>query len=75
MLNNTYSEEIKLVAKPGEIPFAKGLEGIPVGESTKSFVDGLGGKLVYHGHPIEELCEKSTYEEVFYLLLDDRLPN
>jgi citrate synthase len=71
---NTYSEEIKLVAQPGEIPFSKGLEGVPVGESTKSYVDGLGGKLVYHGHPIQELCEKSNYEEVFYLLLHDRLP-
>jgi citrate synthase len=71
---DTYSEEIKLVAKPGEIPFAKGLEGVPVGESTKSFADGLGGKLVYHGHSIEELCDQSTYEEVFYLLLYDRLP-
>ena len=74
MSENIYSEEIKLVAKPGEIPFAKGLEGVPVGESTKSYVDGLGGKLVYHGHSIEELCEKSTYEEVFYLLLNDKLP-
>jgi citrate synthase len=73
-MTNTYSEEVKLVAKPGEIPFAKGLEGIPVGESTKSFVDGLGGKLVYHGHPIQQLCEKSSFEEVFYLLLHDRLP-
>jgi citrate synthase len=73
-MTNTYSEEVKLVAGPGEIPYAKGLEGVPVGESTKSFVDGMGGKLVYHGHPIEELCEKSTYEEVFYLLLHDRLP-
>jgi citrate synthase len=73
-MTNTYSEEVKLIAKPGEIPFSKGLEGIPVGESTKSFVDGLGGRLVYHGHSIEELCEKSNYEEVFYLLLHDRLP-
>ncbi|MBN2085591.1 MAG: citrate synthase/methylcitrate synthase [Anaerolineales bacterium] len=73
-MTNTYSEEIKLIAKPGEIPYAKGLEGIPIGESTKSFVDGLGGRLVYHGHSIEELCEKSSYEEVFYLLLYDRLP-
>jgi citrate synthase len=73
-MSNTYSEEVKLVARPGEIPFAKGLEGIPVGESTKSYADGMAGKLVYHGHPIEELCEKSTYEEVFFLLLYDRLP-
>jgi citrate synthase len=73
-MTNTYSEEVKLIAKPGEIPFSKGLEGIPVGESSKSFVDGLGGRLVYHGHSIQELCEKSNYEEVFYLLLHDRLP-
>lgn len=73
-MTNTYSEEVKLIARPGEIPFAKGLEGIPVGESTKSYADGLAGKLIYHGHPIEELCDKSTYEEVFFLLLYDRLP-
>ncbi len=70
----TYSEEMKLVARPGEISFAKGLDGVIAAESTKSYVDGLGGRLVYHGHPIEELAEKSTYEEVFFLLLYDHLP-
>jgi citrate synthase len=70
----TYSEEIKLVAKSGEIQFSKGLEGVPIGESTKSYVDGLNGRLVYHGHTIEELCERSNFEEVFYLLMHDRLP-
>jgi citrate synthase len=73
-MTNTFSEEVKLVAQSGEIPFVKGLEGIPVGESMKSYVDGREGKLVYHGIPIEVLCEKSTFEEVFYLLLHDRLP-
>jgi citrate synthase len=70
----TYSEEIKLVAKPGEIQFPRGLEGVPIAESTKSFVDGINGKLVYHGHTIEELSELSNFEEVFYLLMHDRLP-
>jgi citrate synthase len=70
----TYSEEIKLVARPGEIAFSKGLDGVIAAESTKSYVDGLGGRLVYHGHPIEELAEKSTFEEVFFMLLYDRLP-
>ena len=73
-MSTTYSEETKLIAQPGEIKFAKGLEGVPVSESTKSYVDGIGGKLVYHGHPIEELCELSTFEEVFFLLVNDRLP-
>ena len=44
----TYSEEFKLVARPGEISFSKGLDGVIVAESTKSYVDGLGGRLVYH---------------------------
>jgi 2-methylcitrate synthase len=70
----TYSEELKLVAKKGEIPFSKGLEGVPIGESTKSYVDGLGGKLVYQGYSIEELCKESSFEEVTFLLLNDRLP-
>ncbi|OGO49771.1 MAG: hypothetical protein A2Z30_05750 [Chloroflexi bacterium RBG_16_64_43] len=70
----TYSEEFKLVARPGEISFSKGLDGVVAAESTKSYVDGLGGRLVYHGHPIEELAEESTFEEVFFLLLYDRLP-
>jgi citrate synthase len=73
-MSKTYSEEIKLVAKKGEIPFSKGLEGVPIGESTKSYVDGLGGKLVYQGYSIEELCKESSFEEVAFLLLNDRLP-
>jgi citrate synthase len=73
-MSTTYSEEIKLVAQPGEVKFPKGLEGVPIAESSKSYVDGIGGRLVYHGHSIEELCELSTFEEVFFLLLHDRLP-
>ncbi len=67
-------QEVKLVAKPGEVQFPKGLEGIIARESTKSFVDGQKGYLVYHGIPIEELAEHSTFEEVSYLLIYDKLP-
>jgi citrate synthase len=74
MPTSTASEEIKLVAKRGEVEFPRGLEGVIVAESTKSYVDGLGGKLYYHGIPIEQLAENSTFEEVFYLLMYDRLP-
>ncbi len=65
---------VKLVAKPGEVEFAKGLEGVIARETTKSYVDGQNGRLYYHGIPIEELAENSTYEETFFLLLYDRLP-
>ncbi len=64
----------KLVAKPGEVSFPKGMEGVIARETTKSYVDGQNGRLYYHGIPIEELAENSTYEETFFLLLYDRLP-
>ncbi len=64
-----------IVAKPGEVQFPKGLEGAIARETTKGYVDGKQGKLYYHGISIEELAEHSTYEEVFYLLMYDKLPS
>ena len=54
--------------------YSKGLEGVIIGESKKSFIDGERGYLSYVGIPIEELARNSTYEEVCFLLLHDRLP-
>jgi citrate synthase len=51
-----------------------GLEGVPIMESEIGFIDGLEGVLEYRGISIEELAEKSTYEEVAYLLLFGKLP-
>src|ERR1043166_701797 len=54
--------------------FVPGLEGVPIMESNVGFIDGQKGILEYRGIPIEELAEKSTYEEVAYLLLWGKLP-
>jgi len=51
-----------------------GLEGVPIMESEVGFIDGQKGILEYRGIPIETLAEKSTYEEVAYLLLWGKLP-
>ncbi|MCL5789270.1 MAG: citrate/2-methylcitrate synthase [Candidatus Thermoplasmatota archaeon] len=51
-----------------------GLEGIYVDESGISKVDGQNGKLWYRGYSIEDLAEKSNFEEVSYLLLYGKLP-
>ena len=55
--------------------FSPGLEGIPVCKSGVGFVDGKNGILEYRGIRIEDLAEKSTFEEVTYLLLKAALPN
>jgi citrate synthase len=54
---------------------AKGLQGVVVGNSTLSLVDGENGHLIYSGYKIEDLAAHALYEEVVYLLFNGRLPN
>lgn len=70
----SHDPQVKYIGKPGEVSFARGLEGVIVAESTKSYVDGNAGRLIYHGIPIEVLAERSTFEETAFLLLYDKLP-
>ncbi|MEQ8523394.1 citrate/2-methylcitrate synthase [Gracilimonas sp.] len=53
----------------------KGLEGIVAFSTTKSFIDGQKGELIYSGYLIDTLAENATFEEVCFLLWNDRLPN
>jgi 2-methylcitrate synthase len=51
--------------------YSPGLEGVVAGETAISTVET---GLTYRGYAIEELAEKSTYEEVAYLVLFGELP-
>jgi citrate synthase len=42
--------------------------------SSITYIDGEAGVLEYRGYPIEQLCEKSSYLEVAYLLVYGELP-
>ena len=55
--------------------FSPGLAGIPVAESSVSFVDGKIGHLEYRGIDIEQLAEHSSFEETSWLLLYGKLPS
>ena len=52
-----------------------GLEGVIATESSISDINGEKGILSYRGYSIEELAEKSTFEETAFLLLTGELPN
>jgi len=52
-----------------------GLDGVIATESSISDIDGGKGILSYRGYSIEELAEKSTFEETAYLLLTGELPS
>src|SRR6185369_1473287 len=62
-------------ATTSPIPFVPGLDGVPAAKSSICWIDGDQGVLEYRGYPIEDLAEKSTFEETSYMLLWDKLPN
>jgi len=51
-----------------------GLRGVKVADTRISDVDGERGVLIYRGFNVVELACSSTFEEVSFLLLHDRLP-
>jgi citrate synthase len=53
----------------------KGLEGVVVGQSRLSDIDGEVGELIYAGYDIDDLARHTTFEEVCYLLWNGELPN
>jgi citrate synthase len=52
----------------------EGLEGVVAGASAICLVDGVHGQLLYRGYDAIELSERSTFEEVAYLLWHGDLP-
>lgn len=54
---------------------AGGLDGVVVGDTELSLVDGGRGRLVLRGHDVEALAGHVSLEHVAGLLLDGRLPD
>ena len=54
---------------------ARGLEGVNVATTKLCRIDGLKGELIYSGYDIYDLAEHSSFEEVCFLLWNQRLPS
>jgi citrate synthase len=59
---------------PGTI-VDRGLEGVVVGSTDLSNVEGHEGRLTYRGYDMHDMATHATYEEVCYLMLFGQLPN
>ena len=57
-----------------EVEFVPGLDGVVAAKSSISTIDGQKGILKYRGYAIQELAQKSTFEESAYLILNGELP-
>jgi len=55
--------------------YSPGLEGVVAGQTAISTVGKEHVGLAYRGYSINDLAEKSTFEEVAHLLLHGHLPN
>lgn len=64
----------KLRGATGLITMDPGYKNTGSCESKITFLDGEEGKLLYRGYPIEQIADKSNFEEVMYLLLKGELP-
>jgi len=53
----------------------KGLLGVVVDETAVSQVMPDINSLTYRGYAVQDLCEKCSFEEVAYLILNKELPN
>jgi citrate synthase len=53
----------------------RGLEGVVVGTTQLSNVEGAIGRLTYRGYDIDDLARNATFEEIVHLLLYGTLPN
>ncbi len=52
----------------------KGLEGVVIADTRLSRVQGDIGRLIYGGYEIQDLAENASFEEVVFLLWNNRLP-
>ncbi len=63
-----------MATQPGPVKATEGLEGVIAGTSSICFIDGVKGRLVYRGYDADDLANRSTFEEVAYLLWHGDLP-
>lgn len=52
-----------------------GLRGVTIASTRISDVDGQKGRLIYRGYLIRDLAERASFEEVVYLLHQEKLPD
>lgn len=54
--------------------FVPGLADVIAAQTRLSSVNGLEGKLIIAGFPVEEIASQATFEEMVYVLWNDALP-
>jgi citrate synthase len=62
-------------AVTGEPQVIHGLEGVLAFESSVAFIDGHNGVLSFRGYDVHDFAEDATFEDVVFLVWNDRWPS
>jgi citrate synthase len=65
----------KLRPQTGYVTFDPGFANTAIAKSSITYIDGAAGQLLHRGYGIEDVAKNSSFLEVCYLLLYDKLPN
>ena len=63
-----------LYSKTGVTTYDPGFMSTSSCHSTITYIDGPGGRLLHRGYEIQELCDKSDFVDLSFLLLYGELP-
>jgi citrate synthase len=64
-----------VATSPAPAKAPAGLQGVVATSSDICMIEGQQGRLIYRGYEIGDLVENASFEEVAYLLWNDKLPN
>ena len=67
--------DVGALTRRGYFTYDPGFVSTASCDSAITYIDGDEGVLLHRGYPIEQLAEESSYLELCYLLLNDRLPS
>lgn len=59
----------------GRQTYGQGLDGLVMGRTAISAIDGRRGELRYRGHEVEQLAATASFEQVAHLVLHGALPD
>ena len=69
------TETAAISSAPATAKAPAGLQGVVATSSDICMIDGQQGRLIYRGYEIGDLVENASFEEVAYLLWNNKLPN
>ena len=75
IISNLKKDNKNILKMTGNIKANKGLAGVITDDTSVSKVMAETNSLTYRGYAVQDLCEKCSWEEVAFLMVNEELPS